>query len=826
MAEQYENNLSSLTQQAIDSRASDKSKNLPEDPTGEYPKTSYFFSSNIAKEARGVARNDLELFSQFEDIELSTGVKVPSQYGKNQVSKSEKGHVWEIDDTDGNERILIKHSEGSGIELTPDGSIVVSTKKRKVEIIGGTNDVIVEGDAQLVYKGNLNIKVVGEFNVDCLDYNVTVNGNKVETVKGSEEKNVGNGLQTSVTGPITTYSTGLVTDMFLGGHQHNVKGNLDYNVNGNVGLFSSGEMNITSQDYINIASDNVTASAQNMTVQGGSGVIGGTAVDFVGNGAVFDKGITAPTFHGDLDGTATTSTVTQSQDYGEAVTGTAGSITNTATPTITTPTSTNVLTYLLKAAGGIRKVIIDKGDYLKNFIDKSQGYGGISTGEMTTGKARSKLRDAANSGNTQFVAQLLKENIICSEYNNPTPKRIGRTIKQESTPVISNVPANIYSPQIAATYIPKNKVVSIIPEDKYNPLRQDDITIKTKLSEDTTISKFLGTDDATNLKYIKALSVKRNIAKNLYIQNLIIKKIQDNTDKFKGVNLIVSEGIYKPGPSEVITPGSINDLKSSGRAVIYKSIDKTGKPNNLDLFDIAEYLKDVAFFDKMILSYDTLECTSDNPVLNSRLIMILPLIDDNWSGTFRRKVSTEYNRQLLAEGELIECLLEDNSVLEERAIAKRAVPPADGAVTHERGSNRIYWPNQNIVDAIAAAVRELGPEYTAQITSNGGRARRATGTKNHPTGEAADHYLMLNGVRIMPSENASLYQRYIRILVKNAKARGVRPGIGGYSSERTVEGVTERTGFIHYDESAWRQGGAGSAGTWSKGFDVSFAKAL
>ncbi|HAW04799.1 MAG TPA: hypothetical protein DCW83_08925, partial [Saprospirales bacterium] len=119
MAEQYENNLSSLTQQAIDSRASDKSKNLPEDPTGEYPKTSYFFSSNIAKEARGVARNDLELFSQFEDIELSTGVKVPSQYGKNQVSKSEKGHVWEIDDTDGNERILIKHSEGSGIELTP-----------------------------------------------------------------------------------------------------------------------------------------------------------------------------------------------------------------------------------------------------------------------------------------------------------------------------------------------------------------------------------------------------------------------------------------------------------------------------------------------------------------------------------------------------------------------------------------------------------------------------------------------------------------------------------------------------------------------------------
>ncbi len=814
MAIVYPNNLSSLTQEAIDRRASDKVSNLPEDPTGKYPETGYFFSSNIAKEARGVARNDLEFFAQYDGMEISSGDKISSDYGKNQVSKSEKGHVWEVDDTDGNERILIKHFEGSGIELSPDGSIIISSKKRKVEIIGGTNDVIVEGDAQLVYKGNLNIKVVGEFNVDCLDYNVTVNGNKVETVKGSEEKNVGNGLQTSVTGPITTYSTGLVTDVFLGGHQHNVKGNLDYNVNGNVGLFSSGEMNITSQDYINIASDNVTASAQNMTVQGGSGVIGGTAVDFVGNGAVFDKGITAPTFHGDLDGTATTSTVTQSQDYGEAATGTAGSITNTATPTITTPTSTNVLTYLLKAAGGIRKVIIDKGDYLKNFIDKSKDYGGISTGDMTTAKARSKLRDAANLGNTQFMGQLLKENLICSEYNNPTPKRIGRTVKQESTPILGNKPVSIYSPRLAATYIPKNNVVSIVPEDKYNPLKQDDITIKTKLSDNITIAKFLGSEDATNLKFIKSLSVKRELARNLYLHSLILKKVQTNTDRFKGINLVVSEGIYKPGPSEVITPKSINDLKAKGKAVVYKAVDQSGAENNLDLFDIAEYVKDVSFFDEMILSYDTLECKNDQPVLKARLILIMPDIDDNWTGRFNRKVSTEYNRQLLSKGELIECLLEDNETLEARAIEQSAIPPSDGVVTHSRGPDRINWPNQNIVDAIASAVRELGQEYTAQITSNGGRAKRDTGTQNHPKGEAADHFLLLAGKRINPSQNSSLYQRYIRILVRNAKAKGIRPGIGGYPS------------FIHYDESTWRQGGAGSAGTWNAGFDVSFAKSL
>ena len=167
---------------------------------------------------------------------------------------------------------------------------------------------------------------------------------------------------------------------------------------------------------------------------------------------------------------------------------------------------------------------------------------------------------------------------------------------------------------------------------------------------------------------------------------------------------------------------------------------------------------------------------------------------------------------MLSEGEFIECLLETTETLEERVRNKSATPPTDNVVTHTRGNDRIHWPDQRIVDSIAEAVRELGEGYTAQITSDGGRAKRDSGTNNHPVGEAADHFLLLDGVRINPSQNKILYQRYIRILVRNAKARGVRPGIGGYST------------FIHYDESEWRQAGADDAGTWSNGFNVSFAK--
>lgn len=820
--------MARITEEYLKNLGGAKSENEPEDPSGQFPTTPYFYSQNISKQARGVDRNDLEFFSHWPGIELNTGDKVTSEYPKNQVSQTEKGHVWEVDDTDGNERILIKHSEGSGIELRPDGSVVVSSKTNKVEVCGGANSVIVEGDAQLVYKGNLSIKVVGEFNVDCLDYNVTVNGNKVETVIGNDKKTVGSSMETSVTGSIATYSTGSVTDIFLGGHQHNVKGDYNINVNGNVGFYSSGEMNVTSEDYVNISSDNVTASANNMTIQGGNGVIGGTAVNFVGNGAVFDEGVTAPTFHGDLNGTAVTATVAQSQNYadpnGGGGVGSAGSITNTATPNITSPTSTNILKYLTTAAGGIRKVIIDKGDYIKNFIDKSSRYEGVSNGYMSPAKARSKLRDSSNSSNQNFVSTLLKENFICAEYNNPTPKRIGRTIKQESTPILSNTPKDIYTPRIAATYVPKYEVGNIVPESQYNPLNQDDITIKTEISKGITISKFLGSEDSTNLKHIRDSEVKRSIAQHLYLQALILKRIQEDNELFRGINLVVSEGLYRPGPSEVITSGGINDLKSKGRAVVYKAVDQNGIEDPLALFDIAEFLKDSVFYEEMKLSYDTLECDgSGQPVLKARLIIMMPLLDEQWRASFSRKISTEYNRELLSDGELIECLLESFEDLEEKAIANSAVPPSDNVVTHARGPNRKNWPNQQIVDSIAAAVRELGAGYTAQITSNGGKASRPSGTQNHPVGEAADHYILLNGKAIFPGDNRSLYVRYIRILVRNAKARGVRPGIGGYYEKRR-DGTT--SGFIHYDESSWRQGGAGSAGTWNKGFDVSFAKAL
>lgn len=114
-------------------------------------------------------------------------------------------------------------------------------------------------------------------------------------------------------------------------------------------------------------------------------------------------------------------------------------------------------------------------------------------------------------------------------------------------------------------------------------------------------------------------------------------------------------------------------------------------------------------------------------------------------------------------------------------------------------------PNQNIIDALDEACRELNIQV--QITPNGGRASR-DGTKNHPPGEAADIQIVRDGNIIRPGSNSALYDRLIQTLVANATQRGVRPGIGGYPWG------------IHYDESGWRQGKSSIAGVWNNGFNI------
>ena len=129
------------------------------DPTGDYPKKDYFYGNSVNKAAKGEKINTLYTGGGDYGVNASVSEQKPSLYPFNQVNETESGHVIEIDDTPGGERVLIKHRTGAGMEMRADGSVVISSRGRRVEVIEEEQVVIVEGEGTLVYKGNLNLSV-------------------------------------------------------------------------------------------------------------------------------------------------------------------------------------------------------------------------------------------------------------------------------------------------------------------------------------------------------------------------------------------------------------------------------------------------------------------------------------------------------------------------------------------------------------------------------------------------------------------------------------------------------------------------------------------
>lgn len=100
-----------------------------------------------------------------------------AQYPFNKVQQSESGHIIEIDDTPGAERVHIFHRSGSFIEMHPDGTVVYKnmtdgydlTMGDKYVKASGNCHISVDGNASLYTKGNVDLQCDGQFNVQVAD---------------------------------------------------------------------------------------------------------------------------------------------------------------------------------------------------------------------------------------------------------------------------------------------------------------------------------------------------------------------------------------------------------------------------------------------------------------------------------------------------------------------------------------------------------------------------------------------------------------------------------------------------------------------------------
>jgi hypothetical protein len=102
----------------------------------------------------------------------------PPQYPYNNVTQTESGHLYEMDDTPGQERIRLQHGKsGTFFEMAPNGDQTVTIKGDGYEIIAGNKNVTISGVCNITINGDCNMEVFGDKNeLIHGDYNLDVKG--------------------------------------------------------------------------------------------------------------------------------------------------------------------------------------------------------------------------------------------------------------------------------------------------------------------------------------------------------------------------------------------------------------------------------------------------------------------------------------------------------------------------------------------------------------------------------------------------------------------------------------------------------------------------
>lgn len=151
------------------------------DPSGEFPLDDRLGESDFNRLARGDNTAETPSEKALQEGRV-TGVSTASgsswdepqstsenaQYPFNNVTETSSGHVIQIDDTQGNERIQIFHKSGSYVELKPDGAVVIKSAADTYEISKGN------------YKQNV-----------ALSADITVNADKSEMIGGALNATIG-----------------------------------------------------------------------------------------------------------------------------------------------------------------------------------------------------------------------------------------------------------------------------------------------------------------------------------------------------------------------------------------------------------------------------------------------------------------------------------------------------------------------------------------------------------------------------------------------------------------------------------------------------------
>ncbi len=656
-----------------------------DDPNAAYPTKKNLGVSSVNLIATGADVAGVYLGGASKGVGWDLADETGSQYPNAQVTETVSGHITEYDDTYGRERIMFRHRSGSGVEMRADGTVIYSSTKNTCRIITADEKVTVEGDAEFIYKGNVTMKVSGDFNLDVGgNFTTTVAGDIINETRGSFLQDIEKNYDMRLIGDKAENIKGTSTETVLGNKFTTVKVNHEHEVGGTFEQNVGDELVLTSENEIIVASRDINVGASSLSISGDSGHLGGPEIVayaktahiprvnstsiHASQGVIADVGMTAPTFNGNLSGNANTAGTAGTAAVGPSAGSAQAAVTFTSATNKVTATITKEVNqeYLNKTDLGIKRIQIDPNDDFAEKIDRSRNYGGLSKVDLTTERARSKLRDPNNLKNQTFTGALVSANIISKNFAVPTPIKFGRIVGPEKNTMRGSEDIGTQDGRVKAFKVQSTRTgdlanftfkTTFVPDHKYNVLFQDDITPRTRLADGISMAKFLGGfGDPVTMNSLNDKSDRLNLAKQYILHAEAMKTVNESTGtkEFENFRLEVLEGFYVPEDTESLdTTDGINHFKTNGQTIVYHLINNFGEVAVEKTFDLALYWKDHLNFEKLTVDYDTY---NPDGSLHACIILKMPKIVAPWTVTYQNLIETRFNNTVQTTNELMEIL--------------------------------------------------------------------------------------------------------------------------------------------------------------------------
>ena len=225
-------------------------------------------------------------------------------YPFNHAFESESGHITEIDDSPGAERLYREHQTGTFEELLPDGSRTMKIMKDNYEIVIGQENIYIRGAQQITIEGTVRELIKGDYIQEIegnffqkihKNHRIKVGAGKDlitgEGIPGNREEEITGNFGYSIGESVRGWTGGDVDNIIVGKETRTINGTLAINVVGDINVTTlssmvqtaktnfalstvSGIMSMKSGDTLNIK------SASNMSINSEASVVE-TATTFI-----------------------------------------------------------------------------------------------------------------------------------------------------------------------------------------------------------------------------------------------------------------------------------------------------------------------------------------------------------------------------------------------------------------------------------------------------------------------------------------------------------------------------------------------------------------